>query len=92
MESQAMEMMKHALKPILLAATLTAHAGEPVDINTADAKTLASVLVGIGETKARAIVDYRDAHGRFQTIDDLALVQGIGEATVARNREKIRVE
>lgn len=86
-----MEMMKNALKPILLAATLTAQAGEPVDINTADAETLASALVGVGDAKAAAIVAYREQFGRFESIDDLALVQGIGEATVARNRDRIRI-
>ncbi|MFN2360535.1 MAG: ComEA family DNA-binding protein [Marinobacter sp.] len=66
-----------------------AHA-EPatVDINTADIETLAS-LNGIGESKAEAIVAYRDTNGPFQSSDDLTNVKGIGEATLAKNAERL---
>ena len=62
-----------------------------VNINTADAETLAKALTGIGLTKAQAIVDHRERHGRFDQAADLARVKGIGEATVTRNPEKIVV-
>lgn len=51
---------------VLLFTLITglAHAQDPtVNINTADVATLAS-LDGIGESKARAIIEYREAHGR----------------------------
>ena len=63
----------------------------PVDINAADAASLADNLTGIGSAKARAIVAYRDAHGFFQSADDLVQVKGIGPATVERNRTDIQV-
>ena len=63
-----------------------------VNINTADAESLASELNGIGETKAIAIVEYRQQNGPFKSADDLALVKGIGDSTVEKNRDNIVVE
>ena len=62
-----------------------------VNINTANANTLAVALDGVGAQRAKAIVDYREAHGPFRTIDDLAQVKGIGERVVAENRARIKV-
>ncbi len=64
-------------------------AGAPVDINRADAQTLAASLDGIGLAKAKAIVDYRQAHGPFRSADQLTDVKGIGARTVERNRANI---
>lgn len=68
-----------------------AHAAEPVNINTADAATLASRLNGVGESKAEAIVAYREEHGAFKSVDQLAQVKGIGLKTVEKNREMLTV-
>lgn len=62
-----------------------------VDVNSADAKTLAQALDGVGLTKAEAIVAYRNAHGPFESVDDLAKVQGIGPRIIEENREAIVV-
>jgi competence protein ComEA len=62
---------------------------ESVNINTADAQTLARVLTGVGESRAEAIVRYREQHGEFVDIYELANVKGIGERTVERNESKI---
>jgi competence protein ComEA len=62
-----------------------------VDINTADAATLALALDGVGMTKAQDIVAHREQFGAFSSIDDLEEVRGIGPATVARNRDKILI-
>ena len=64
----------------------------PVNINTADAPTLARELKGIGIKRAEAIVEYRQKHGQFKSIDELTLVKGIGPAAIAKNRELIRVD
>ncbi len=69
---------------------LLAWAG-PVNINTADAATIAAELKGVGPSKAKAIVEYRKKYGPFKSADDLSLVKGIGERTVELNRENIRV-
>ena len=48
-----------------------------VDINTADASTLAKELNGVGPARAQAIVAYRNEHGPFKSVDDLALVKNM---------------
>lgn len=62
---------------------------EQVNINTADAPTIAAVLDGVGAVKAQAIVAYRDSNGPFQTLEDLLNVNGIGPATLEKNRDRI---
>jgi len=57
-----------------------------VNINSADAEQLSSMVSGIGPAKARAIVSYREQHGEFQTVDDILKVPGIGEITLSRIR------
>jgi len=68
-----------------------AFATEQVDINTADAGTIAAALKGVGQSKAEAIVAYRTEHGAFKSVDDLVSVKGIGQKTVDANRELIKV-
>lgn len=85
-----MKTFRTAIAVILLTLPVLAFAG-PVNINTADAQTIAKELNGIGLTKAKAIVDYRKKHGPFRNADDLSLVKGIGERTVDRNRADIQV-
>ncbi|MGI9237997.1 MAG: ComEA family DNA-binding protein [Woeseiaceae bacterium] len=63
----------------------------PVDVNTADAETIAAELKGVGLSKAKAIVEYRKKHGPFRNPGDLSLVKGIGERTVELNRTDIQV-
>ncbi len=66
---------------ILLTITTTGLAA--VNINTASQAELAT-LNGIGEVKARAIVDYRLKHGAFKSLADLGRVPGIGEGTIKK--------
>jgi competence protein ComEA len=73
------------------AAPVAAAAQTLVNINAADAATLARELVGIGPAKAQAIVDHRTRNGAFRSIDDLALVKGIGQRLVDRNRARLRI-
>jgi competence protein ComEA len=60
-----------------------------VDINNAPVKEL-TTLKGIGEAKAKAIVEYRKQHC-FSKAEDLTQVKGIGEATVKKNLKEIKV-
>lgn len=60
-----------------------------VNINTATAEELATLLQGIGLQKAQAIIEYREANGNFVTKDELTKVKGIGPALVARNEDRI---
>lgn len=76
---------------LALALALPAFAATPVNINTADAQTIAASLDGVGLAKAQAIVAYRKAHGPFKSAAALANVKGIGSKTLARNRDAIRL-
>jgi competence protein ComEA len=67
-------------------------ASAPVNINLASAEVLAESLQGVGIAKAHRIVEYREAHGPFEHIDELAAVQGIGSTTVEKNRSVIRLQ
>jgi competence protein ComEA len=93
-EKESRIMHLKGLGAALLAAVLlgpAAMAG-PVDVNTADAKTLARELDGVGMSKAQAIVDYRKANGPFRTAEDLTKVKGLGKKTVELNRQNLRFE
>jgi competence protein ComEA len=74
---------------IALAFAAPAIAATQVDINSADARTLAQSLDGVGLSKAEAIVAYRTAHGPFRSTDDLAKVDGIGPRIIEENRSSI---
>src|SRR5947207_441352 len=61
----------------------------PVDINSASAAELAK-LPGIGEAKAKAIVEYRSADP-FKNVDDLKKVKGVGDKMLDALRPEITV-
>jgi len=63
----------------------------PVDINKASAQEMSESLKGVGLKKADAIVAYRKANGPFASIDDLANVKGIGEKTIAKNKDNLQI-
>jgi competence protein ComEA len=65
--------------------------GGPVDINTADAPTLARELNGVGPARAQAIVAYRTEHGPFKSVDDLRLIKNIPQKLIDNNRDLLRL-
>jgi competence protein ComEA len=73
-------------------AAIVSEVPSRLDLNTADAGSLQSGLIGIGKAKAQAIVDYRDEHGAFATVDELLEVKGIGQALLDRNRDRLTVD
>ena len=86
-----MKLFTVTLQSLILALllTLTAQAQDKVDINTASAAELNQVLVNVGPSKAQAIIEHRQANGPFKSVEELALVKGIGLKTVERNRDLI---
>ncbi len=63
----------------------------PVNINSADAETIAAELDGVGVSKAQAIVAYRDKNGAFASPEDVLNVKGIGLRILNANRNDILV-
>jgi competence protein ComEA len=70
------------------AASIGAAGGTPIDINTAGVAEL-ETLPGIGPATAAAIVEHRDQHGPYATVDDLEAVQGIGPAKIEAIRDHV---
>ncbi len=61
-----------------------------ININTASMGELAT-LHGVGAKTAHAIIEYRQTHGAFASIDDLTKVKGIGVKTLEKNRQRLTV-
>lgn len=71
---------------------VAAWAAEPVNVNSASAEEIAENLKGVGLSKAKAIVAYREQNGGFVDVDELVNVKGIGVRTVDQNRGMILLQ
>jgi competence protein ComEA len=81
----------NSVAQVQVVSTATVAEVGKVNLNTADAATLERELLGVGEVKAQAIVEYRTVNGAFASVDDLLEVKGIGAATLEKNRDKLSV-
>lgn len=61
-----------------------------IDINKADFEQLVS-LPGIGPSKAKSILEYREKVGEFKSIDELVNVSGIGHATLEKIKDYVKI-
>ncbi len=61
-----------------------------IDLNQADSKALSKAFKGIGPKRAEAIIKYRKAHGSFKSLEDLALVKGLGNQFVKKHLVKLQ--
>jgi len=77
--------------PRMQAPTQAPAPAERVDINTASAEDLKKVP-GLGEALAQRIVAFREEHGRFEKVDDLLNVRGIGVTSLEKLRPHLIVE
>lgn len=84
------------LLPVGMVSAAEAETNQPhdgieitVNINTAMADEIATMLQGVGEKKAQDIVDYRNQHGKFADLESLKQVKGIGQATIDKNKDRI---
>lgn len=73
------------------ASTGEDRASDKININRAD-KTVLMTIPGIGESKAEAIIAYREIHGSFSSVDELMQVEGIKEKTYEKLKDKITVD
>ena len=84
--------MKKVIGSLFLVAGLLAFpALAAVDINTATQSELESVK-GLGPAKAKAIIAYREAKGKFKSLDDLDNVKGFGKASIDKLKNDLSVE
>lgn len=83
--------MSHRIALLLaLFGPMAALAG-PVDLNAADASTLARELDGVGLARAQAIVEYRERNGKFRSVDEMLNVKGIGPQVLEKNKGNLQV-
>ena len=68
--------------------SLTAASGNKIRLNSANAEQLQQ-LSGIGEKKAEAILQYRQQHGKFKSIDELQNIKGIGPKLLQKNKDRL---
>jgi len=62
-----------------------------VNVNTATAEQL-QLLPGVGETRARAVIETRKRRGGFESVEDLLDVKGIGESSLQQMRPYVTVD
>ena len=83
--------MRRIMWALAGAATFIPLLAGAVDINSADAETLARELNGVGNSRAEAIVQYRERFGPFESVDELLNVSGIGLQILDANRGNIEI-
>ncbi len=81
----------HLVLAVALAVFSAVSFAQAIDINTATAEQLDKGVKGIGPKKAADIVKYREAHGPFQSVDDLAKVPGIKGKTLEKIKPMVTV-
>ena len=85
-----MRIIQSILVVLTMLISVPSFAG-PVDINNADASTLAGAITGVGESRAAAIVEYRNTNGPFKSVDELSNVKGVGMKTIENSRNNLMV-
>ncbi len=85
-----MEIIKKTLLAVCLLIPTLLFA-ETVNINTADKESLMTSIKGVGETRAEAIIAYREQNGSFTSVEELAEVRGIGASIVEKNMDNLSV-
>jgi competence protein ComEA len=61
-----------------------------INLNTADVMMLTGAIKGIGKNRAQAIVNYRETHGGFKSVEELAQVKGLGKSFVNHHLDKVK--
>lgn len=88
-----MKRIKYGISALLLTLMLAFSGSllaKEVNINSADAQTIAESLNGVGLKKAEAIVAWRTEHGKFTDLASLEQVKGIAQKTVEKNKDNIQ--
>lgn len=83
--------MKNAFLTLFFLLFFAAAAFAKVNINTATAQEL-TTLPGIGQAKAEAIIQYREANGPFKSVEQLTEVKGIGDKILEKLKDEATVD
>jgi competence protein ComEA len=70
--------------------SVQANEDEVININTATLEELQKIS-GIGEVKAKGIIQYREKNGGFNSIEEIKNIDGIGEKTFEKMKDQIKV-
>lgn len=79
------------LGSVVFAEKGAVQSGDAININAATVKELAA-LPGVGKKKAQAIVAYRVENGKFESVDEIKKIDGIGKKTFNKIRDRVVVE
>ncbi len=83
--------MKNAFLTLFFLLFFATAAFAKVNINTATAQEL-TTLPGIGQAKAEAIIQYREANGPFKSVEQLTEVKGIGDKILEKLKDEATVD
>lgn len=87
-----MKLINSIVLSLLLVLPVIGFSADIININTADKETLMSVIKGVGEKKAEAIILYREKNGAFKSIDELSNIKGIDIGIIEKNKDKLTTE
>lgn len=82
--------MRATVAPGLQIAQFVKRLTEPLDLNTATLDELID-LPGVGPVLAQRIIEYREAHGGFKSVDELLQIRGIGPKRLEQLKGRVRV-
>jgi competence protein ComEA len=83
-------MLKNIFGSIVLVLFLFVSAFAAINLNTADKAALESIS-GIGPAKANAIIEYREEHGSFKSVDELLNVKGVGPKMLKNIKDQVEI-
>ena len=87
-----MKLINSFILTFLLTLPIIGFSTEAININSADKETLMSVIKGVGEKKAEAIIQYRETNGPFKSIDELSNIKGIDIGIIEKNKHNLTTE
>ena len=82
--------MKFAIKVLAMLFFLVGSSWAAVNVNTATQSELEGIK-GLGPSKAKAIIEYREKNGPFKSLDDLDKVKGFGKANIEKLKADLSV-
>ena len=86
-----MKYFSKILYSLVLTMPMISMAGPLVNINEADRFEMTRDLIGVTDDTAKSIVEYREKHGAFESLEDILQVEGIERDFLNINRDYIHL-